>query len=284
MKTSIDCIPCFVRQTIDAVRYVSDDPHIHESVLREILRSLTGIDLGQSPPVTGQLIHRRIRELTGNSDPYKETKDRFNHFVAGLLPELKTRVISSQDPLETSVRLAIMGNVIDFGPKNSITENDIRLSITEALSGAFNFDIESLRSSIDKAAKILYLADNAGEIFFDRLLIEELPLDRLVLAVRGGPVINDATLDDAYTAGLHKIVRIIDNGSDAPGTILSDCSSEFRKCFKEADLIISKGQGNYESLNDVQANIFFLFRIKCSLVALHTGIETGTNVLIGTKK
>ncbi len=284
MKTPIDCIPCFVRQTIDAARYVSNDLHIHENVLREILRSLTAIDLDQPPPVTGQWIHRRLRELTGNSDPYKEAKDRFNCFVAGLLPELKTRVISSRDPFETAVRLAIMGNVIDFGPKNSLTENDIRFNIVEALSGSFNFDIESLRNSVNNASNILYLADNAGEIFFDRILIEELPLDRVVLAVRGGPVINDATLDDAYTAELHKIVRVINNGSDAPGTILSDCSSEFRKCFKDADLIISKGQGNYESLSDIQANIFFLFRIKCSLVALHTGIEVGTNVLIGTKK
>ncbi|MCX5809803.1 MAG: ARMT1-like domain-containing protein [Proteobacteria bacterium] len=284
MKTSIDCIPCFIRQTIEATRYVSADTSVHEGVLRKILRALAGIDLDQSPPVAVQWIHRRIRELTGKHDPYRQAKDRFNRLALELLPELKAKVRSSPDPLKTSVRLAITGNVVDLGAKSGLTEDEVRLIIAQTLSEPFHIDIESLRGEIDRASSILYLADNAGEIFFDRLLIEELPVERVTLAVRGGPVINDATMDDANAAGLHEIVRVIDNGSDAPGTILSDCNPEFRRCFKDADLIIAKGQGNYETLSDEQANIFFLFRIKCVVVASLTGLEQGTNMLIRASK
>jgi len=284
MKTSIDCIPCFVRQTLEATRFVSVYPSVHEGVLREILRCLAGIDLDHPPPFVGQLIHRKLRELTGNHDPYRDAKERYNRLALELLSELKEKVRSSPDPLTTSVRFAITGNVIDLGAKSGLTEEEVRSSIAKTLSEPFRVDIERLRREIDGASRILYLADNAGEIVFDRLLIEELPLERVTLAVRGGPVINDATEDDAYTAGLHEIVRVIDNGSDAPGTILSDCSREFQRCFKDADLIISKGQGNYETLSDEEANIFFLFRIKCAVVASHTGFEQGTDVLTGTSR
>ncbi len=282
MKTSIDCIPCLVRQTLEATRCISPYPSVHEGVLREILRCLAGLDLDQPPPVVGQLIHRKLRELTGNPDPYKAAKERFNSLALELLPELKKRVTDSTDPLLTSVFLAITGNVIDLGAKSGLTDDEVRSDITGILSESFHVDIEHLRREIDRATSILYLADNAGEIVLDRLLIEELPMERVTLAVRGGPVINDATMDDACAAGLHEIVRVIDNGSDAPGTILSDCSPAFQKHFREADLIIAKGQGNYETLSDEEANIFFLFRIKCAVVASHTGFEPGTNVLTGT--
>lgn len=284
MKTSIDCIPCFVRQALQATRFVSVYPSVHEGVLREILRCLAALDLDQPPPLVGQMIHRKLRELTGNHDPYKDIKERHNRLALGLLPELREKVKRSSDPLKTSVRLAITGNIVDLGAKSGLTEDEVRSSIARTLSEPFHVDIEHLRREIDRASSILYLADNAGEIVFDRLLIEELPLERVTVAVRGGPVINDATMDDACAAGLHEIVRVIDNGSDAPGTILDDCSLEFQRHFNEADLIIAKGQGNYETLSEESANIFFLFRIKCSVVASHTGFEPETNVLAGISK
>ena len=280
MKTSIDCIPCFVRQTLEATRFISVYPSVHEGVLREILRCLAKLDLDQSPPVVGQFIHRKLRELTGNPDPYRLAREQYNRLVMELMPELREEVRKSPDPLKMSVLLAITGNVVDLGAKSGLTEDEVRSSIKKTLSEPFYIDIEHLRREIDRSASILYLADNAGEIVFDRLLIEELPLERVTVAVRGGPVINDAIMDDAYAAGLHEIVRVIDNGSDAPGTILDDCSLTFQKCFENADLIISKGQGNYETLSDMHTKkIFFLFRIKCEVVASHTGFKMGTNVL-----
>ncbi|HOW54937.1 MAG TPA: ARMT1-like domain-containing protein [Syntrophorhabdaceae bacterium] len=284
MKTSIDCIPCFVRQTLEATRFVSVYPSVHEGVLREILRCLAGLDLDQSPPVVGQMIHRKLRELTGNPDPYRNAKEHHNRLALEMLPELREQVKNSPDPLKASACLAITGNVVDLGAKHGLTENEVIANITRTLSEPFHIDIERLRKAIDRASSILYLADNAGEIVFDRLLIEELPAGRVTVAVRGGPVINDATVDDARAAGLNEIVRVIDNGSDAPGTILDDCGLEFQRRFNKADLIIAKGQGNYETLSDEKKNIFFLFRIKCGVVASHTGFKMGTNVLTGTSK
>lgn len=133
---------------------------------------------------------------------------------------------------------------------------------------------------LNEAQRILYLADNAGEIAFDRLLIEQIGPARVTVAVRGGPVINDATITDARAVGLHEIVEIIENGSDAPGTLLDDCSQEFKWRFAEADLILAKGQGNFEALSDEPHNIFFLLKAKCAVIAAHAGVPLGTHVLV----
>jgi len=279
MKTSIDCIPCFVRQTLEAARFVSDYPSVHEGVLREILRCLAGLDLDRPPPFVGQMIHRKLRELTGNLDPYRDAKNRHNRLALQLLPELKEIVRKSEDPLKTAALLSITGNVIDLGAHGDLTEDEVRSSIARTFSEPFHIDIEHLRREMEKASSILFLADNAGEIVFDRLLIEQMPIERVIVAVRGGPVINDAVMCDAEAAGLQDLVKLVSNGSDAPGTILDDCSLEFQSCYRNADLVIAKGQGNYETLSNDEKNIFFLFKIKCQTVASHTGFKQGTNVL-----
>jgi len=279
MKTSIDCIPCFVRQTLEAARFVSDYPSVHEGVLREILRCLAGLDLDRPPPFVGQMIHRKLRELTGNLDPYRDAKNRHNRLALQLLPELKEIVRKSEDPLRTAALLAITGNVIDLGAHGDLTEDEVRSSIARTFSEPFHIDIEHLRREMEKASSILFLADNAGEIVFDRLLIEQMPIERVIVAVRGGPVINDAVMCDAEAAGLQDLVKLVSNGSDAPGTILDDCSLAFQSCYRNADLVIAKGQGNYETLSNDEKNIFFLFKIKCQTVASHTGFKQGTNVL-----
>jgi len=172
-------------------------------------------------------------------------------------------IAESQDPFGLAVRLSIAGNVIDLGVDGGITESIARQSIKNTLHEPFEGDTNELKQSIDAADRILYLADNAGEIVFDRLLIEQMPTDRVTLVVRGGPILNDATIEDARSAGMCELVEVIDNGSDAPGTVLEDCSEAFRKRFAQANLVISKGQGNFETLSDNQANISFMFKVKC---------------------
>ena len=129
------------------------------------------------------------------------------------------------------------------------------------------------------AEDILYLADNAGEIVFDRLLIEEMPMDRVTLVVRGGPVINDATRADVEAAGLDSKVSVMDNGSDAPGTIPELCTPLFRDRLGQCDLVIAKGQGNYETLNDFDKNMFFLLKVKCPVIARDADWAVGQMVL-----
>jgi uncharacterized protein with ATP-grasp and redox domains len=280
MITSLDCIPCFVRQALEAARFVTDDSVIHEKIMRDILRETAEMDFSQCPPAVGQKLHRTLRNLTRDDDPYQEIKNYFNRIALDMLPDLSVTIRDSADPLFMALRVAIAGNVIDLGVKGGIVGNDVRNAIANTLNEPFHGEIEDFRSAVHNAQSILYLADNAGEIVFDRLLIERLPLNRVTLAVRGAPVLNDATRVDAELAGLCDFVEVIDNGSDAPGTILTDCSREFRRRFNEADLIIAKGQGNFETLSDVDANLFFLFKAKCHVIANHVGLPVGTHAAI----
>ncbi len=279
MRTSLDCIPCILRQTLDAARLASKNPTVHENILRDVLGWAGEMDLSQSPPAMAQRIHRRLREITGVDDPYRETKDRQNFMALEMIPSLRSTIESAGDPLLLAARLAIAGNVIDMGVNGNFTEADVHQTINRALTEPLVGEYDEFRTAIAKAQSILYLADNAGEIAFDRLLIEKLSPERVTLVVRGAPVINDATLADAQAVGLDKIVEIIDNGSDAPGTILSDCSQEFQHCYSDADLIIAKGQGNFETLNTEPGNLFFLFKVKCPLVADLVKRPIGTQIL-----
>lgn len=279
MKTFFDCIPCFIRQALDSARLVTDDEQVHEQLLREVLRAASEMDLRHSPPAMGQQIHRLIRRLTGQSDPYREMKDRFTRLALELYPKLRERVYASSRPLETALRLAIAGNVIDFGVDARVDESHLYEAIEDSLSASLDGDVRSFAEALSSASTILYLADNAGEIAFDRLLLEQMPVEKVTVAVRGAPVINDATMADTQASGILGLVEVIDNGSDAPGTILDDCSAAFRRRFDEADIVVAKGQGNYETLSDVTKDIFFVLKAKCPVIADHLGCPVGSLIL-----
>jgi len=279
MKTFLDCIPCIVRQTLDAVRLVASDDAFHERVLREVLRAAAAMDLHQTPPEMAQWIHRRIRELIAQTDPYRQIKDRFNRMALELYPTLREWVEQSDNPMETAVRLAIAGNVIDFGVNSQLSETEVRQSVRHALSTSLDADIDGFSRAVSDAERILYLTDNAGEIVFDRLLIEQMPPGKVTVGVRGSPVINDATMTDAEDTGVVLSAEVIENGSDAPGTILADCSKNFLERFNKADLIIAKGQGNYETLSEVDKDIYFLLKAKCPVITRDIGCQMNSLVL-----
>lgn len=279
MNSSLDCIPCFIRQALEVCRFVTDDPAIHEQVVREVLLLAAEMDLAQCPPVIGQRIHCRLRQITGIEDPYRTVKDRSNKMILDMTNDLKKKIESSTDRFAMAVRLAIAGNVIDYAVNGCPNENELRCAVEQAIDAPLMGDINIFRHAVAQADRILYLADNAGEIVFDRLLIEELPMERVTMAVRGEPVINDATRIDAQTAGLNDLVEVIDNGSDAPGTLLPDCSPSFQTQFEQADLIIAKGQGNFETLSEAPKTIFFLFKVKCPVIAQAIGEDVGNLML-----
>jgi len=259
---------------------VTDDEAIHEQVLREVLRAASEMDMRSPPPLMGQRIHRLIRQLTGDSDPYRRHKERFNRLALQLYPELTDRVQQSPAPFETAVRLAIAGNIIDFGVNGRLTASQLHDAIDHSLHAPLSSPaVAALREAAQQAEQIVYLADNAGEIVFDRLLIEQMPLEKITLVVRGMPVINDATLLDAQVTGITDLIEVVDNGSDAPGTVLETCSETFRRRFEDADMIIAKGQGNYETLSDVGRDIFFVLKAKCPVIATHLGCEVGSLIV-----
>lgn len=180
MKTFLDCIPCFVRQALDSVRLVTDDENIHEQVLRNVLHVAGKMDLRQSPAAMGQHIHQHIRKLTNTDDPYREIKDRFNQLALKLFPDLKSRIQNSSAPLETAVRFAIAGNIIDFGVNSRLDDSHVFDTIEHAVTAPLNGSIGEFSAAVGVAENILYLADNAGEIVFDRLLLEQLPVERII--------------------------------------------------------------------------------------------------------
>jgi uncharacterized protein with ATP-grasp and redox domains len=280
MRTYLDCFPCFLQQTLNAVRFTTDDKIIHEKVMHEVIKLTLDMDPHQTPPEMGRQIHRLIREITGVADPYKEVKVRFNRYALDLSPRLRRVIKDSPTPLETAVRLAIAGNIIDFGPKSDLSDIQVNEAIEHALTAELTpAEIDIFEKAVKDAAGILYIGDNAGEIVFDRLLIELLPREKITFAVKSRPVINDATMADATMAGLPEIVKVIENGNDAPGTILENCSAEFMETYNRSDLVIAKGQGNYETLSEENKNIFFLLKAKCPIVARHLGVEINSIVI-----
>ncbi len=279
MHTYHDCIPCFLKQALSAARLATSDPAVHEHVLRQVLIDTAAMSFDQPPPFMGQRIHQIIREATGSADPYNSVKKKYNQLGMSLYPDLKKTIGQSRNPLETAIRLSIAGNIIDLGAAESVDEAEVFSVIEQSLTQHLEGDIGAFQHAMAKAENILFLGDNAGEIVFDRLFIETLQQDHITYVVRGGPVINDATRSDAEFIGMTELVDVMDNGTDAPGTLLDQCSEPFKEAFYDADLVIAKGQGNFESLSDADQHIFFIFKVKCPVIAAHTGCPTGSMVI-----
>jgi len=280
LKIALECIPCFVRQAFEAGGLVTSDNELRERILREVLSYLSEKSFDGTAPSIGRDIHGIVKTLTGDTDPYYKAKKDSNTLALKLIPSLKGSIRNSFDPFETALRLAIAGNIIDYGQGDTIGEETIKNALSQCLTQPIERDaIENLKQELSRASNILYLADNAGEIVFDRLLIDELQHYPVSLAVRGKPIINDALREDAAIAGIDKVIEVIDNGADIPGTIIEECSQEFRERFFESDLIIAKGQGNYETLSNTPKKIFFLLKVKCPVIARDIGCNEGDIVV-----
>ena len=282
MKVHLDCIPCFLKQSLEAARMATDDEEVHTIVIKEVLKHLESINFEKSPPELSREVHRIIRTITKSNDPYKKVKDESNEMVKKIFDHLKEKIKKSDDPLITSIKLAIVGNVIDFGTMNRFNVDDM---IKNALERDFDDnDYPLFKKDLDKADSIMYLADNSGEIFFDRLLIEELKKKgkKITYVVKQNPIINDVLTEDTNEAGIDKIANVItyDKGQNisTPGVVMDFASDEFKEKFEKSDMVISKGQGNYEGLSSTYRRVFFLLVAKCPLVA--NDIESSVGKLI----
>jgi uncharacterized protein with ATP-grasp and redox domains len=281
MKTCLDCIPCFLRQALEAARAVTGDEGVHRQVMKSVAGLVAELPPGVTPPEVVRQIYGIVIEITGNSDPYHEEKHRDNQQALSLYPRLKELVAESADPLLTACKLAVAGNSIDLGPDLKYGELDSIIGQALASPLAIN-DYEHFRESVSSSRCILYVGDNAGEIVFDRILIRELKRVKdlsIDFVVRDRPVINDATLADAVYVSLDKVAGIFSSGSAVPAMIPAQCSPEVLRLYHSADIIIAKGQGNYESLSEEKKNIFFFLRVKCPVVAGLLGASVGDAVL-----
>ena len=279
MNTYYECIPCFVNQALTAMKSVDDEKK--EIIMREILKRLSNIDFSLSPPEMAREIFDVIENQIGVKDLYYDIKIKSNQYILDLEDEIRDLIEKSADPMVTALRLAIAGNIIDFGAKNDFTDELIHSEMDKALEIVIdNSKIYKLKNEIEKANKILYLGDNAGEIVFDKLFLEQLPVEKIIFAVRGNAIINDALMEDAEMVGITDLLPVVSNGDNIPGTVLNRCSDEFKEIFEESDLIISKGQGNYETLSYVDRNICFLLKAKCPVIAKDLNREVGDFIIL----
>ncbi len=284
MKTFLDCIPCFLSQTLLVARMASDDPNIHSLALTKVMEKLSSLSLSASPPEISREVYKTVRQVTHVKDPYKEAKREQNRLALALNADLENIIKESDDPLYPAIKLAIAGNIIDLGIKKKVA--DLRGDVFNTLTAPLAIDhYPAFREKILKSQTLLYLGDNAGEIVFDKILIEEIKKIKTIkvtFIVRGGPIINDVTLEDADFVGMDEVAEVISNGFDAPGTILQRSDPIIADLFSRADMVISKGQGNYESLSDQDREIFFLLKAKCPVVACDTGVEEGDAILMAS--
>ena len=287
MHTGNDCLVCFLRQALTTLSRSTDDRQLQWQVAAEAAGLFASFDPRVPPPENAVHYYRLIAERTGVADPYLHEKKESNAFAQALEEQTRTLIQAAEDPLLAAMLFAIHSNVIDYGAQYLLDRDAVLASCLQQPLAIDHY--QTLQRQIAARPSILYLADNCGEITFDKLLIEQL-LARgcaVTAVVRQRPIINDATLDDAASSGLDRLCPVIANGADVPGTPLEACSEPFRELFARADCIISKGMGNFECLSEVDAPLFFLFIVKCTTVCSYlqehfsgNGLQIGSSVLL----
>ena len=276
MRTYLDCYPCFLRQALHAARMAGADEHQQKAVLDLVLDLLKQVEPSSTPPEIGDQVHRLVRQEVSDGDPYRAIKEASTRYAQSLYPRMKALLVEADDPLDVAVRLGIAGNIIDAAPDR---EYDLWDTVERVLVQPFAIDDGgAFREALARVDRVLYLADNAGETVFDRVLIEALDTP-VTYAVKGGPTLNDATREDALAAGVDQVAEVVSTGSDAPGTVLDRCSDEFRRLYDKAELVIAKGQANYETLSEKGPKVFCLLQTKCPVIARDVGVPVGSIVL-----
>jgi len=285
MKTHVDCFPCIINQTLDAAE-INDLPEDQkEGIVYDVLEMLRDLPEETPPPQVSYRMHRVVSRLTQKHDPYEKIRREANVRAMELIPEIRRRIRESREPLETAVRYAIAAQVFDGESGDS--RSDIRRELEYAPTADFGVNhLKSLKSELRKASKVVYLANAAGEIAFDRLLIEIIREEysaEIVLIVKSEPVLTHATIDDAQYADLEPLAHLVTNKSDAPTTLIDDVSDGVNHHLEDADVILSKGQTHYESLNESSLNIYFLFQVNCPVIGREINAELHQYVILNNQ-
>lgn len=273
MRSEAACIPCVIRQCQRIVQMVSGDPDKLLSITHRVLDRIQELSLDEPPSLfTSRLLLETYAAL-GEADPFLQAKRKMNEMGSKAAEIARAKIERSNDPLHTAILYAAAGNVIDIGPQASF---DLDAALANLRFRRDDYKV--FRDTLHGGAEILFLLDNAGEIFFDRLLIERLAGFRLVMAVKSGPILNDATEADAAAAGLAHYGTVITTGSQVLGIDLDRSSTEFRTAFESADIVIAKGHANFESVVDLGRDAFFILKAKCPVVASRLEVQEGDSV------
>ena len=280
MKAYPACVPCLINQGLNAVRKLGLGEEKEKEIALRAVKFLSGFDtLDRSPAYYAYFIQRIVKEISGTDDPFREQKKLANRVALSMLPELEREIAEAEDRLAHALKLSALGNYIDFAIRGEFgIEEDVRRLMG---SDFVVWDYEPFRERLDGSESVFIIGDNAGEVVFDKILVKVLKDmgKEVVYGVKGKPILNDATHEDAMEVSMTELCRVVDNGSDKVGTWLEDCSEEFLKVFYSSDIVISKGQANYETLSSADRDLFFLLVAKCGPIATETGGEVGGFVL-----
>lgn len=285
VKATLDCLECVARQALRAARIATDDPELQRRIFDGAVARIPEMTLDQSPAVLSLVCYELASTISGKDDPYRELKREQNRLALALEGEMRARIESSEDPLVTALHMAAAGNIIDLGTMH-VQHIDVRGAIEQVLHESFAIDhTAEFRSSLARCKDLVFLLDNAGEIVFDKLLIEQLVKHtRVTAVVKGAPAINDVLHEDAVEVGLTEVCEVIDNGGGFIGSPQDLVPESFKKRMARADMIVGKGQGNYETIDDFPGDVFLILRAKCEVVARHMGVNYGQVGLISTRK
>ena len=275
MRAQPECIPCSFRQALNTARIVSRDPRVQIAIMARLARAMAKPDMTQTPAALSQAVYRSVTAVTGIRDPYAAIKRATNRAAMRMLPELIAIVRRASNPLKSACKLAVAGNIIDLGIGHGF---NLAVDVRSILKQEFAIDaFSAFQRELKPGRRALYIGDNSGEIVFDRVLVEYLTAAGVAttFVVKSGPIINDATIEDARLCGMVDIVPVITTGSDDIGVYWPRVGPEFKRAFRRADFVIAKGHGNFETCVGRRGNFYFLLKAKCDIVARELKVKLG---------
>jgi len=290
MQAKPECFPCILAALLHSARMATDDEWLLRKVLGETMDVLRDADATRTPPEIATEALQHIGRVLGRRDVYEEERRRVNALAGRVADQAKRKIEHAADPLYAALKMAAVANTIDSLVDENAEPEEVVAAFERVSFVAEDYD--AFRRELSAAERMLYIFDNAGEIFFDALLVERLlarrPGPEIKGVVRSAPVFNDATLEDARAAGLDGKIPLVDCGVETVGTPLHSCSKEFQETFMETDLILAKGQGNYETLESEISpgrpfsgkSVYFLLTVKCEVVSDALGHPVGTALLV----
>lgn len=283
MNVKFDCALCSMNGVLTLFKKGLIEEKYQEEIFKALLQYYSKVDYTQRSTTINREVKNIVCKISGLTDPFKPLKYKVNQKALEYYEKYAPIIKSNANPIQKAMRLAIAGNIIDFGPTHNF---DIESKIEEVFNAKFPIDdSKSLINEIKKAKSILYIGDNTGEIVFDKLFLETINHKNVTFVVREKPILNDSTREDAIFVGIDKLAKVITTGDDAPGVLLESVSEEFLQHYNSADLIISKGQGNFEGLGHItDKNIYFLFTVKCKLISESIKVPIGKSIVKSAKQ
>lgn len=289
MKSYPECIACLFNQTLQAQQTFTLSDGETREVMNTLGSSLRTFEEGISPPVIATVIQHELERLLDREDPYRDIKNESTNRILEHLDEVRHVIRSSSDPLRSAALLAIGGNAIDYGVFGNAV--DVEKVIRDALGtmesteeATHSLAYEEYKEHLSRSSRLLYILDNAGEVVFDRLLIETMKQMysslNITVAVRNRPILNDVTLSDAHFAGIDQVAdALVVSACDSAGAVIGQAGPAMQRAYQEADIIVAKGQGNYEAMSDEKGPVYFFLKVKCPAVSRETGEPVGTYLL-----